>query len=88
MAMEMEIPRPVRDGLVMLVGTQEWESAFVPYLECVHRKLLSKLEDPNTDDRESALLRGECRRIRTLKRMAQDLLTETRNGSAAPVTRQ
>lgn len=53
------------------LASSDWDVGMGAYLKCVHRKLRDQLEKPDTDDKESALIRGEIRRIKILRRLRE-----------------
>lgn len=78
MSLEVDITAKQQHGLLTLVGMTEWEDSFLPYLDSIHAKLAEQLEDTrlsSTGDGQSAtaILRGEIRRVKLLKRLASDV---------------
>lgn len=66
---EVDVSEQMRQALETLTTYNEWEIGMLPYLEKVLSAKRGVLED-----RDDPLVRGECKRIRKLLRLREDVL--------------
>jgi hypothetical protein len=70
---DVEIPYQTYKELKGFLSLEGWDNGFLPYLRAILERNRTRLEAEDLADDEFSEVRGECRRIRRLLTLRQDL---------------